>query len=429
MAGRTSRPKRLLMIAYHYPPEGEGSGVLRTLKFSRYLPRHGWEPHILTLAESSYRIRDDALRDQIPPEAVVHRTASLDASRHFAIRGRFLSCMAIPDPHVWWLPFAFPRGLGVIRRRGIDALYSTSPMASAHLVALALKRATRVPWVADFRDPWIEEGVHPRPGNLRDRVERSLERSVVRTADRLTMTTPPLRDEILGRHPDLPQDRARVIYNGYDETDFTAVTPGGDSSRFEMIHAGLVTAEFRDPSPVFRAVAALIREGKVPRTEVRITFLGGGPYVGSAAFRESISAHGLDDVVEIAPRVSHGESLMRLARAGALLLLQASDDTRALIPAKAFEYLRISRPILALTMPGATADLLRGLDGCHVHAPSETEDLRRTIGTLYDRWRASPEGGRITRPIERFERSVLAGELARLLHDLCPDRPAEPDER
>jgi glycosyltransferase involved in cell wall biosynthesis len=416
------------MIAYHYPPEGGGSGVLRTLKFSRYLLRHGWEPHILTLVESAYPVRDEALRAQIPAEVVVHRTAAIDTGRHLAIQGRYLSCLAVPDRYVGWLPFGVPRGLSVIRQHRIDALYSTSPLASAQLIALLLKRATRLPWIADFRDPWIEEGIHPKPGSLRYRIERRLERAVVTHADRLTMTTPQLRDEILGRHRDLPPEKARVIYNGYDERDFAALTPGGSRDRFELIHAGLVTREFRDPSPVFRAFASLIDEGLLDPGTVRITFLGGGPYVDSPAFRESIAAHRLAGIVDVAPRVSHAESLERLSRAGALLLLQASDDTRALIPAKAFEYLRISRPILALTLEGATADLLRGLDACHVMDPADADGLRGAVLALYERWHAAPEGGRIARPIARFERSALAGELALLLRELDPTRRSRPDE-
>jgi hypothetical protein len=42
--------KRVLMIAYIYPPQG-GSGVQRTVKFVRYLPSYGWEPLVLTVRE------------------------------------------------------------------------------------------------------------------------------------------------------------------------------------------------------------------------------------------------------------------------------------------------------------------------------------------------------------------------------------------
>ena len=212
-------------------------------------------------------------------------------------------------------------------------------------------------------------------------------------------------------------------------TDFASLVPGGNPDVFELIHAGLVTPEFRDPGPIFRAVASLLEEGAFHRNTVRVVFLGGGPYVESAAFRDSVAAHRLSDVVQIAPRVSHAESLRRLARAGAMLLLQASDDTRALIPAKAFEYLRIPRPILALTLEGATTDLLRGQAACHVLNPSDGEGLRTSIRALRARWSAAPDGGEIVRSIERFERSALAGELALLLSELGSTRPPKSDER
>ena len=38
--------KRVLMIAFHYPPASVSSGIQRTLKFSAYLPELGWEPSV-----------------------------------------------------------------------------------------------------------------------------------------------------------------------------------------------------------------------------------------------------------------------------------------------------------------------------------------------------------------------------------------------
>ena len=39
--------RKLLMVAFHYPPIRGSSGVQRTLKFSRYLPSLGWQPIVL----------------------------------------------------------------------------------------------------------------------------------------------------------------------------------------------------------------------------------------------------------------------------------------------------------------------------------------------------------------------------------------------
>jgi glycosyltransferase involved in cell wall biosynthesis len=402
------------MVAYHYPPEGSSSGVLRTLKFSRYLPAFGWTPHVLTLPESVYPVRDDGLLTQVPPEVTVHRARGWDISRRFTIRGQRLEWMAVPDRFISWLPFGVRLGLKVVRQHAISALFSTSPQPTAHLIAGVLNLRTRLPWVADFRDPWIEEGVHPRPGTLRYRLESRLERFVVERADRVVVTTPEFRRLLVRRYADLPAHKFSAIFNGFDEEDFRNLEGAAPTSTFEIVHAGGISTEFRDPTPVLRAVSALIAERAVPRHEIRVVFFG-SDYVQGAAFRQLVDQLDLRDVVHVQPRIPHHDLLRRLRQATVLLLLQASDDTRALIPAKAFEYLRVGRPILALTLEGATADLIRSTRSGIVTHPDDIAGIRRALLEFRSgRWSANGNHALIG----RYERKALTGELARLLDDL-----------
>jgi len=410
--------KPILLVAYHYPPEGSSSGVLRALKFSKYLPHHGWRPHVLTLRESAYRVKDEGLLRDVPAEAVVHRTRGRDGARWLGLGKRYISLFTVPDRFASWLPFGIARGLRVIRSAGVRALYSTSPQPTAHLIAAALKGATGLPWIADFRDPWIEEGNHPRPGSLRYRVESRLEALVIRNADRISVTTPYLRGDFLGRYRDLPPDKVRVIYNGYDEADFADMDGPVRSGRFEILHAGLVTRDYRDPAPLLEVVAALIADGRIAPGTVRIRFLGDTKYLTSHHFTEGVRGLGLAEVVEVLPRIPHREALAMLRQASCLLLLQASHDTRSLIPAKAFEYLRVGRPILALTPEGATSDLLKEIDHCWVVNPSDGARLRNAVLGLYQEWRAAPEAVVVARNIEHFERGNLTAGLAQILHEL-----------
>ena len=417
--------KRALLVALHYPPDGGSSGVLRPLKFSKYLPGHGWTPHVLTARDSLFKVRDEGLLAEVPPEGAVHRAAAWDSARHLAIRGRYLGLTAVPDRFITWLPMGIATGLRVIRREGIQVIWSTSPPPTAHLIAAALHARTGLPWVADFRDPWIEEGIYPAPGSLRLRVERWMERRVLRGADRITVTTPLLKEEIAGRHPWLDPDRIVVIYNGYDEADFARVDVVPRVDRLEIAHAGFVNGEFRDPLPLLRAVADLIREGTIPRDRILVTFLGGGSYLESEEYRTGVAPLGLDGVVEIERRVPHRDALQRLHAAGALLVLQASDDTRGLIPAKAFEYLRSTRPILSLTPDGATSSLIKGMPGCFVVDPADGDALRNAVRDLYETWNLAPGAPTRPRPVQQFERRRLTGELAQLFESLTKaPRPA-----
>ena len=411
------------MVVHLYPPGTGSSGVLRPLKFSRFLPACGWTPHVLTLRESRYRGKDPSLLAEVPPEAVLHRTWALDNSRDLAIRGRYLGALSIPDSHVPWLPFAVVRALAVARRHRIDALYSTSPPPTSHLIAAVINRLTGIPWVADFRDPWIEEGVHPRPGTRRFRVEAALERRVVERADVVTVTTAHLRGDFLRRYPHLPPDKVVTLTNGYDEEDFQGLGTAIAPERFEIMHAGLVNREFRDPRPLLRAVSGLIADGAMARADVRVSFLGIAPWLRSAEFARDVDALGLREVVELLPHLPHREALVRQDRAAVLLLLQASDDTTSMIPAKAFEYLRLGLPIIALTHEGATSDVLKGMEACFVAHPDDAAGLRRALTTLYAAWRSAPGALRAPRAIAAYERRALTGELAHALDRVARRRP------
>jgi glycosyltransferase involved in cell wall biosynthesis len=294
---------------------------------------------------------------------------------------------------------------------------------TAHLIAASLKRLTGLPWLADFRDPWIEDGQHPTPGSMRYMIESRLERAVVRGADCIVTTTPYLRGDFLTRYPILSPDKVRVIYNGFDDADFQHLPTPPKEARFEILHAGLITREYRNPAPVLEAVAGLIARGVMDRARTRVVFLGARGFFEGRSGAELVRRLGLADVVEAPARIPNRESLLRLRLASCLLILQASEDTRSLIPAKAFECLRVERPILALTPDGATSDLLKGMEGCSVVDPSNEQGLQDALASLYRAWEESEHPRLFTRNISNFERSSLTADLARTLQELLDGSP------
>ncbi|HJR70339.1 MAG TPA: glycosyltransferase, partial [Gammaproteobacteria bacterium] len=144
------------MIAFHFPPASISSGIQRTLKFSTYLPEFGWKPNVLTVHPRAYESTGSDQMGDIPQDLVVRRAFSLNAARHMTLAGRYPLFLALPDRwSSWWLG-GIVSGLKMIREQRPDVLWSTYPIATAHLIALTLHRLTSIPWVADCRDSMTE---------------------------------------------------------------------------------------------------------------------------------------------------------------------------------------------------------------------------------------------------------------------------------
>lgn len=408
--------RHVLFVAYHYPPEASSSGVLRTLKYTRYLGAHGWRTTVLTLKRHAFEVTDAGLEDQIPPGVRVVRTSFLDVKRHLGIRGVYPGSLAVPDRWIGWWPWAVREGRRIMRTDPVDLVYSTSPHATAHVVALSLRRLTRCPWVADFRDPWYEEPPEAGTPRIVHWAARHLERQVVHRAATVVASTDRLRDALATRYAGEPREKFCAIPNGYDDEDFAA-RPMPDlsaGSELLILHAGGINPTFRDPRPLFAALREVGDSGALDVSQVRFRFLGGGPFGDSPQMRQAIEAAGLSGRVEFLPRVDYARALAEQAKARLLLLLQASADTTDLVPAKLFEYLRAGRPVLAVVGPGATAELLRETGGGWVVDPRSPEALQAALAAAVRAWQSgtlavlTADHG----VLKRFSRERLAADLA-----------------
>ncbi|MBC7502274.1 MAG: glycosyltransferase [Herminiimonas sp.] len=348
------------MVAFHYPPQTGSSGVQRSLKFAQYLPQFGWEPTVLTAHPRAYaRIDDSSVAQQ--DGVKVHRAFALDASRHLAIKGRYLQMTALPDRWMSWWAGAVPLGLRLARAQKFDAIWSTYPIATAHMIAGTLHRRTGIPWIADFRDPMTEPGFPPDP-RMHQAYSR-IERATIAACTRAVFTTPGSREASLRKFPSMQAERFEVIENGYDEEDFAAASAATrtDTERFLLLHSGIVYPSERDPRPLFEALADLRRAGLVSAASFVLVLRASAHENTLQAMIDRLQ---IADLVVLRPPLPYSEALSEMLSADGLLLLQAANCNNQ-IPAKLYEYLRAGRPILALTDPvGDTASTMRaaGLD-------------------------------------------------------------------
>ncbi|HKA56842.1 MAG TPA: glycosyltransferase [Candidatus Binatia bacterium] len=323
--------------------------------------------------------------------------------------------MNYPDPVKGWVPCAL-RAITEVGRRGrVDAILSTVPPVSCHLIARRAKDILRCAWVADFRDLWTQNPYYPY-GAVRRSVEERLERKTLRAADALVTVSAPLADLLRERYQSHP---VHCIPNGFDPDEFS-LGSYEPVQCFSITYTGSLYQGKRNPELLFTVIADLLRKGVLPRTAVQLHFYGpGDPWLLTLVER-----YGLKDVVTCHGLVPRGVSL-RAQRTSQLLLLPRWDDPQeaGVYTGKVFEYLGARRPIIALGgPPGVVPDLLRETKA-GVHVISK-EQLRAFLTEAYGEFQRSgyvPYAGDET-TINRYTHQEMAKKFARVLDTVTRGR-------
>jgi hypothetical protein len=406
--------KRLLMVAYHFPPMNVSSGIQRTLRFAQYLPQFNWEPFVLTAHPRAYSGVSAESLSEIPADVHVRRAFALDTARHLSVRGAYPRWLALPDRWwTWWIG-AVPAGLKLIRTVKPDALWSTYPIATAHFIAYTLHRITGVPWIADFRDPMVEPGYPSNP--LERAAFERIEGMTMKHCKRAVFATSGALRLCAQRHPDVPRSRLTIIENGYDEQSFAAAEHAGGregarAGPLVLVHSGTVYPSERDPRPFFAALSALYGNGTIGEGKLKVVLRATG---NDAYLKGLIAQYGIGRIVTLEPSLSYHVALAEMLAADGLIVLQATNCNNQ-VPAKVYEYLRARRPILALTDPGGeTAAVLKNAGIDTIARLDSQEDISRLLVRFIELLRvqrAPVAGEAIIAAASRRSRTIQLAQL------------------
>ncbi len=421
--------KRLLAIAYFFPPLA-GGGVHRVLSFARHLPAHGWDVTVVCAGAGDYWVRDESLLALVPPETEVIRVAGGSALSAL-LRGRggagrrrggaFARLRSLSD---WWLiPDSYVGWAGPARRAaaerlahgGISALLTTSPPDSVHLAGAPLARRFGLPWVADFRDPWIGLGFRRPPTAWHRARHRSLERGVLAGADLVLAASRTHAGDLIAGGA---ARRVEHLPNGFEPAEAGA-SAAPEPGRFRLAFTGTLSM-MDDTVTLLEAIARLV--SRVPDAGATLRVDLAGPY--DLDYETRARDLGLAGIVRFPGPLSHADSRALQRSAEALLLWKPHGaGYRTMVPGKLYEYLDAGRPLVAL-LPGGdeAAELVRRAGGV-VLPPGDAAALARELETRYIAWR---EHGRTpgARPewLDGHARPRLAARLAGLLDGLSGGR-------
>ncbi len=429
-----------LMVLYYFPPIG-GISTARNLKNVQYLPSYGWRPIVLTPRDSGVGLRDLAGLDAVPRKTPIVRTRSIEAGhlRPIAIRvrdaltrirrsgvgsgssggagatpaagsrlTRLRRLVFFPDDQVGWLPFALRTGLRLARRGDVDVVFSTSSPVTAHLIAGVVSRLARIPWVAEFRDPWVGNALEaPLPWPHR-RLKRKLERWVVTSADRVVCVTPGLTRLFERRYRG--HHHFVTIPNGYDRSERVARRTARDDSRYRIVYAGSL---YRPGElETFLAGVKLFTE-RSPSGFRRLEIVFYGDVTPDCRGVFDRYSDRLQEIVRIGGFVPRRVALQEVADAdAALVLLGAGPGMGLFVGGKLYDYLGQDTQVLAMVPPGDARDLLESLSWGVLADPEPG-----AVACAIERLLATPPPTRHADPDGLYDRENLARRLAGVLAD------------
>ena len=359
--------KKVLIITYRWPPAG-GIGVLRCLKFAKYLRDFGWEPVILTAQNASYQFLDYDNLKEVPDGIEIHRVPIFEPINAFKkitgrkkeqplqnitnnstkkksiidkfgmwVRGNFF----IPDARSAWIKPCIKYLDNYLVNNHVDAILTDGPPHTNTVIGMRVSQKHKIPWLADFQDPWTQVDYYTQLhiGRRADRIHRALEQEVFQTAKKITVASPSWKkdlESIGGRNVD-------VIYYGYDETDFAEFS-AKEEDLFVIFHGGLLGAD-RNPETLFSVLSELINKYPEIGSKVKLKFAG----EVDVSVKNALKKHSLLQYTELMGMVPRKQVVKEYEKSSLLLLpINKADNAAGRIPGKLFEMLRTNKPILVL---------------------------------------------------------------------------------
>jgi glycosyltransferase involved in cell wall biosynthesis len=432
--------KKVLIILYYWPPAG-GSAVQRWLRFSRYLPEFGWEPIVVVPKNARYAELDQNLEGEILENIAVIRLPILephnlykkfvglkkdeDLGAYMTMKSeptgmvRLKSNVAlwirsnvfIPDARFLWVRPSVRYLRHYLKKHQVDVMITTGPPHSVHLIGLHLHKSLKIPWVADFRDPWTTTDLHTALKLTRyaERKHLRLESKVLRSADHVIAIGPDMKEEFLR----IGAKVITIISNGYDESDFDDEDVTLDT-KFSLVHLGTLPVT-RNSSALWKALSNKSADDKQFASDLIINLLG------SVDFKvlNDIESFGLKKNLNVTEFVPHRDGMRILKKSQVLLLLiNKSNNAKGVITGKIFEYLAAGRPILLIgPLDGDAAKILNETGGGLATDFNDAGMIKKHIDYYYDMFRQNKLSVKST-SVSRYSRKSLTGKLATVLNEV-----------
>ena len=441
------------MLTYNFPPSSAVGG-LRWQKLVGFAAERGWGADVICLAPADVEDADQARLRDLPPHVRLYGVPARDPLLKRVVYGGWHAVRRFVRPRppsestgataaagtrvasvarsaVEGTPWRFGRRdlarayfayneFASMERWAADAaalarsivgpehrvVVSSGPPHLAHVGAAAVARHAALPHVVDLRDPWsqVERISDDFASPLYFKLAAKHERAVLPGASLVATNTAAAHASLGALYPSLA-DRIVTVMNGSDDDP---LPPPRRDRTFVLAYAGTIYLD-RDPRPLFRAAAQVVRELALTPDDFSIRFIGDVGNFSGVPIGEMAREAGVADFVQHGPPRPRHEAMRFLADAAMLVSLPQDSDMA--IPAKLFEYVRFNAWLLVMAEPeSATGRLLAG-SAADVVRPTDEPGLAAVLRQRYEQHRA----GIVPEPVGADGRFSRRGQAQPLL--------------
>ncbi len=369
MAGAATKRRNFVFLAYHYPPS-QAIGARRPAHFAKYLRRFGYRVEVITTSPQKESVPGV---HSVADPATPLRKRSPSGITHMVLR-KFLFPF---EDSVICAPNLYRAAEEIIRDRPEEwFLFSTFPPISTHLAALQLKRKYPLFWIADFRDPYAQAPSRrtalesfPHLQRISPAVDQWIENRIVRHADLMLANTDVVADLWRSRYPQA-EGRIAHLWNGFDADQHVGPEPSPPRPYRLMAHTGGMY-HGRNPRLILESLDRLVANGRLDPATFRLLFIGQLNY-DSIPDKPVFDRLRQAGCVDATGWIESDEEVRRISSQSDFHLLVDWKEGQQ-VPSKIFEYVRVGRPILALTSANSPSARILGQSGVpHLVLPEDT---------------------------------------------------------
>jgi glycosyltransferase involved in cell wall biosynthesis len=352
--------KKVLIISYTFPPSS-GIGGRRWAKFGKYLEREGFKVFVLA-AQNRELVDSPWLNDIVNLKIYTFKSIypQVLLRPHKSLLERFIRFLAsrilpyLTKGTIYDRSFLDKKSIlrlatKIISENNIENIVVTgAPFNLLYYGALLKKRFKFLNFVADLRDPWLNNDNYgfKTLSASRKKFEESIFEKVVQEANYITIPSPSMKDFIINFNPKL-EDKIEVLPHGYDEDDFLEINfMKKDTKRVKLIYGGTL---YEGIETHFNAVLQTIKFNKKISFDIYSPF----PYYKNLVIEKGVSSNVAYN--EMIPN----KALMNKITQADFYLMMYPKKFKDFLTTKFFEIVYLRIPIIYIGYPGEIWNFIR----------------------------------------------------------------------